>query len=72
MQRETNRNPDMRLSPEEVATIYKIPRTTLKVWRNRRRHNRDGNQGPRFEVCGGRKILYRVKDLEEWLSTGAL
>jgi hypothetical protein len=72
MQSETNRNPDVRLSPEEVAAIYKIPCTALKVWRNRRRHNRAGNQGPRFEVCGARKVLYRVKDLEEWLSQSAM
>lgn len=68
MKQSVQRDPDVRLSPEEVESIYKISRLTLKTWRNRRRHNRAGNRGPRFEVCGARKVLYRVKDLEEWLS----
>jgi hypothetical protein len=67
-----NQNPEMRLAPEEVTAVYKIPEATLKIWRHRRRHNHEGNQGPRFEVCGARKVLYRVKDIEEWLAKSSL
>lgn len=65
------KNPDLRLTPDEVNAVYKIPPTTLKLWRWRRKHNHAGNQGPKFERCGGKKILYRVKDLEEWLSNSS-
>ena len=46
------------LNPKEVEQIYRIKSGTLANWRNQGR-------GPGY-VKYGRKILYSVKELEEW------
>ena len=47
------------LTPQEVEEAYRIPvAVTLANWRNQGR-------GPGY-VKFGRKILYRVSELEQW------
>jgi hypothetical protein len=47
------------LSPQEVENIYALDKGTLANWRC------NGN-GPEFVKCG-RKVLYSVNTLDEWL-----
>ena len=55
------------LTPREAAEFLRISEATLSTWRSRRgRVARDGKPGPRF-LRAGRKILYRQRDLEEFL-----
>jgi hypothetical protein len=55
------------LIPSEAAEFLRLKETTLSTWRSRRgRVARDGKPGPRF-LRAGRKILYRQRDLEEFL-----
>ena len=44
---------------EEIASMYSIAAGTLGNWRSR-------GEGPRFYRVG-RKILYRIKDVESFL-----
>jgi len=48
------------LTPAEVARYYGIPEQTLANWRCRK-------VGPQFVKAEGKKILYRRKDIEDWL-----
>lgn len=49
------------LTPKEVSEIYGLPVGTLANWRYQRR-------GPKYHIVGKRKILYFVKELEEFLT----
>ncbi|MCX5811098.1 MAG: helix-turn-helix domain-containing protein [Proteobacteria bacterium] len=49
------------LTPEEVSEQYGLSKGTLANLRSKK-------QGAKFfRVGGGRKILYRIEDLESWL-----
>jgi hypothetical protein len=47
------------LTPDQVEEIYNIPKQTLANWRSLK-------VGPPYSKAG-RRILYRVKDLESFL-----
>lgn len=47
------------LTPDEVSEQYGLSKGTLANLRNKR-------EGARFYKCG-RKVLYKVEDLERWL-----
>lgn len=47
------------LTPDQVEEIYNIPKQTLANWRSLK-------VGPPYSKAG-RRILYRIKDLEDFL-----
>jgi hypothetical protein len=56
-----------RLTSKQVREIFRIPESSLKVFRWARRHNIPGYDfGPEFETCG-RKVLYKPESVEKWL-----
>lgn len=49
-------------TPHEVAQLLNIKLNTLAVWRSRQK------EGPNF-IHAGRKVLYPVADLHEWIES---
>lgn len=50
------------LTTAEVAELVRAPAETVRYWRH-------VGKGPRsFKVPGGRRVLYAVEDVEEWLA----
>lgn len=47
-------------TPQEVAQLLNIKLNTLAVWRSRQK------EGPNY-IHVGRKVLYPVTDLHEWI-----
>ena len=48
-------------TPKEVEAIYGIPRGSLANLRWQKR-------GPKYLKAGPRRVLYRIDDIEEWVS----
>lgn len=49
-------------TPQEVAQLLNIKINTLAVWRSRQK------EGPNY-IHVGRKVLYPVDDLHEWIES---
>ena len=49
------------LAPREVKIVFSIPEGTLANMRWRK-------EGPRYYIVGRRKILYDIKDVQEWIT----
>lgn len=49
------------ITPAELEEIYGIPRGSSANMRWAKR-------GPKYYKAGGRRVLYMVEDVEEWLS----
>ena len=49
------------ITPAELEAIYGIPRGSLA-------NMRWAKTGPRYFKAGPRRVIYRVEDVEEWLS----
>ena len=49
------------ITPRELETIYGIPRGSAA-------NMRWAKKGPRYFKVGGRRVIYFVEDVEEWLS----
>lgn len=49
-------------TPQEVAQLLNIKINTLAVWRSRQK------EGPNY-IHVGRKVLYPVADLHEWIES---
>lgn len=53
------------LRPAEVEEVYGIPEGSLANLRYRK-------VGPRFFKAGLRRVVYKVADIEEWISQGVV
>lgn len=49
------------LTPEEVATLLGLQPETLANWRWR-------GTGPPYANLGGRRVRYRLEDVERWIA----
>lgn len=52
---------DQVLTPNEVAEMIRVPAATLRYWRQR-------GTGPRSFKMGPRRIMYRERDVLEWVN----
>jgi hypothetical protein len=48
------------LDTEQTAEFLHMKPATLRFWRHK-------GVGPHFFSMGGRKVFYRMEDLEEWV-----
>jgi len=50
------------LTTEEVAELLRVPTATARYWRH-------VGKGPKsFKVPGGRRVLYAVEDVEQFIA----
>lgn len=49
------------LDTEEAAKFLHLKPATLRYWRHL------GDKGPKSFPMGGRKVFYRIEDLESWV-----
>ena len=49
------------ITPAELEVIYGIPRGSAA-------NMRWAKKGPKYYKAGGRRVIYMVQDVEEWLS----
>ena len=48
------------LTTEDLARLAHVAPDTVRYWRFK-------NQGPKHFRIGGKRVFYRVEDVEEWL-----
>lgn len=53
---------DKVLTPKEVSDMIKVPAATLRYWRQR-------GTGPRSFKMGPRRVMYRERDVDEWVTS---
>ena len=49
------------ITPKELEAIYGIPRGSAA-------NMRWAKKGPKYYKAGGRRVIYMVEDVEEWIS----